>query len=475
MSSSDFFVFPSRYEACTLAVIEALSSGLPVITTYQSGVSELVEPADGRKAGMVLADPENVRELEEAMQLLTSKPDVRAAMGAAARFAAERLGWETVASNYIQLFEAGKKPKEKELRVMGFATQGSSGDDENRLRALLSQLPSEIIPFDRRNKFKNSWNIFRIMSREKPGMMVMEGTGIAGGMALLAGNLVAGVPYVVSSGDAVGPFVSSQYPLLGPIFSWYEKLLYKRASGFIGWTPYLAGRALTYGAKFGMTAAGWAPFPYGDDELRQSRHLIRERYGIPTHHIVIGIVGSLHWNKRVGYCYGYELVKSILRIKRTDITVMIVGEGSGKEHLEKLAEGKPNIVFTGRVPREEVPAYLAAMDLASLPQSVDRVGSFRYTTKVSEYASVGLPIVTGKIPMSYDLNTGWMFRLNGWTPWDELYISSLSSLLEGITWEDIQLKRDNVPRDSPEFDKDNQVRSVKEFIWDIWYEVSIRK
>ena len=42
--------------------------------------------------------------------------------------------------------------------------------------------------------------------------------------------------------------------------------------------------------------------------------------------------------------------------------------------------------------------FLAAFDLASLPQSVDRVGSFRYSTKLSEYLAAGLPIVTSQIP-----------------------------------------------------------------------------
>ena len=50
-----------------------------------------------------------------------------------------------------------------------------------------------------------------------------------------------------------------------------------------------------------------------------------------------------------------------------------------------------------------MPNHLAAFDLASLPQSVDGVGSFRYTTKLSEYLAAGLPIVTGQIPAAYDL------------------------------------------------------------------------
>jgi glycosyltransferase involved in cell wall biosynthesis len=103
MNNADFFVFPSRYEACTLAVIEALASGLPVITTYQSGVSELVDTAPS--AGIVLEDAEDVRGLREAMRLLTEDAALRERMGGQARSIAERQRWESVAGKYIELFE----------------------------------------------------------------------------------------------------------------------------------------------------------------------------------------------------------------------------------------------------------------------------------------------------------------------------------------------------------------------------------
>ena len=61
------------------------------------------------------------------------------------------------------------------------------------------------------------------------------------------------------------------------------------------------------------------------------------------------------------------------------------------------------------------------MDVASLPQSVDGVGSFRYTTKLSEYLAARLPVVTGEIPLAFDLDDGWMWRLPGDAPWEERY------------------------------------------------------
>src|SRR5204863_4201797 len=96
-------------------------------------------------------------------------------------------------------------------------------------------------------------------------------------------------------------------------------------------------------------------------------------------------------------------------------TFLLVGDGSGRARLEARAAGLPagRVVFTGRVPQDELPAYYSAMDVGSLPQSVDRVGSFRYTTKLSEYLAFRLPVVTGHIPLAYDLDGGWLWRLPG--------------------------------------------------------------
>ena len=77
--------------------------------------------------------------------------------------------------------------------------------------------------------------------------------------------------------------------------------------------------------------------------------------------------------------------------------------------------------------------YLAAMDFASLPQSRDGVGMFRYTTKISEYAAAGLPIVTGRLPLAYDLDDGTMIRLPGFAPWSPQYIAAMADLMNEVT------------------------------------------
>jgi len=141
-----------------------------------------------------------------------------------------------------------------DLHILGFATQGAGGNEEDRLRALLENFTAEVFPFDRRAKARTFFEILRLLLGGRFTLAVTEGTGVAGGLAVLIARIVRGVPYVVSSGDAVAPYLTARLPWLRPLFGLYERLLYRSAAGFIGWTPYLTGRALDLGVPRAMTA-----------------------------------------------------------------------------------------------------------------------------------------------------------------------------------------------------------------------------
>ncbi|OYD95950.1 glycosyl transferase [Nostoc sp. 'Peltigera membranacea cyanobiont' 213] len=101
MQAVDLFVFPSRYEACSLVLLEALSSGLPVITATATGGGELVTP----ECGIVLSDSDDSDALALALLTLVSSPALIQQMGKAARSVAEKHSWTTMAQTYVDLFE----------------------------------------------------------------------------------------------------------------------------------------------------------------------------------------------------------------------------------------------------------------------------------------------------------------------------------------------------------------------------------
>jgi glycosyltransferase involved in cell wall biosynthesis len=351
-------------------------------------------------------------------------------------------------------------------RILCFATQGHDHLDADRLRGLLEPLQPELYAFDRRSKLRSAAGLVKAVRARRPALVVMEGTGIAGGLALIAIDAVLGVPFVFSSGDAVGPYLELRSRAAGLLGGLYERLLCRRCAGYVGWTPYLVGRALTFGAPRGMTAAGWTR----GEAAAGARAEIRARLGIAPDALVVGLVGSLQWNERVGYGYGAELVRALHRVERRDLVVCVLGDGPGLPRLASLAgeELGARVLLPGRVPPAEVPDYLAAFDLASLPQSVDAVGSFRYSTKLSEYLAAGLPLITGEIPAAYDLDEGYVCRLPGPAPWSPAYIEALAQLLEGLTAEELARRRLAVrQRRSDPFDRAAQQRRMSEFVQDI--------
>ena len=350
-------------------------------------------------------------------------------------------------------------------RVACFATQGTGSGDEARIRELLDPLSPAVLPFERGAKGRSLVRTVKRLLRDRPDVVVMEGTGIAGGLAVMAARL-AGVRYVVSSGDAVAPYLSSFRPWLRPFATAYETLLCRAADGYVGWSPYLAGRALTLGAPRAMTAANWAPH---SSTAPVDRAEARRRFGVPEGATVFGLVGSLEWHSRAGYCYGAELVRAAARVERDDLVVLVVGDGSGRPVLTELAGTRlgRGVLLPGAVPREDVPLALAAMDVASLPQSVDGIGAFRYTTKISEYLAAGLPVVTGEIPLAYDLDDGWLWRLPGDAPWDETYVEALAALMRSVDADEVAARRSRVPADSALFSLERQRRQVCDFVRDV--------
>lgn len=360
---------------------------------------------------------------------------------------------------------AGDDSGDSRLEVAYFATQGTGSGDESRIAALLEPLSAHPLRFDRSRKLRSSSAVVRAVRRRRLDVVVIEGTGLAGGIACVITRLLSGTPYVVSSGDAVGPYLRMRHAGLALVGPAYERVLYRMSSGFIGWSPYLTGRAMALGAPRAMTAANWAEL----EVAPRDRAEVRRRLGIDENALVFGLVGSLNWSSRRAYCYGLELVRAARRLQREDVVVLVVGDGSGLSRLRAEAgdDLDRRIVLPGRVPREQVGSYLAALDVASLPQSLDLVGALRYTTKISEYVAAGLPVVTGQLPLAYDLDDGWLWRLGGEAPWSDRYVADLAALMSRIDREEVDRRRSAVPEAPPQFSKARQQRQVCSFVEEI--------
>ncbi len=97
-AAADAFVLATLYDPQPNALLEAMASGLPVVTTYKCGAAELL--AEGR-SGFV-RDALDEAGLAEAMERLD--PGTARAMGEAARAAVAPYTPEAMATEYVALY-----------------------------------------------------------------------------------------------------------------------------------------------------------------------------------------------------------------------------------------------------------------------------------------------------------------------------------------------------------------------------------
>ncbi|MFC1548658.1 glycosyltransferase family 4 protein [Candidatus Omnitrophota bacterium] len=101
MRAADIFVFPSRYEAFGLVLLEALASGLPIVTASSTGGAEIITD----KCGIIVHDPDDVEALANALKTLVNDPSRREKMSISARGLAEQYSWHRTTQEYMHLFE----------------------------------------------------------------------------------------------------------------------------------------------------------------------------------------------------------------------------------------------------------------------------------------------------------------------------------------------------------------------------------
>jgi len=101
-AASDVFVFPAIYEPFGNVHLEALASGLPVITTRLSGAAEIIE--DGIH-GFTISAPEDCPAIAEKISYLMDNRETREAMGIDARRRAEEFTYAKYSERIQKLYK----------------------------------------------------------------------------------------------------------------------------------------------------------------------------------------------------------------------------------------------------------------------------------------------------------------------------------------------------------------------------------
>ena len=101
----DIFVFPSLFEGLPIVLLEAMATGMPVVTTETCGMMDIVE----NNYNGVLVKPADTDAFVAATERLIHSAELRARLGRAARESIKRHTWGHVAEQLEGVFERATK------------------------------------------------------------------------------------------------------------------------------------------------------------------------------------------------------------------------------------------------------------------------------------------------------------------------------------------------------------------------------
>ena len=95
---NDIFVMSSVHEGMSNAMLEAMASGLPIVTTKCEGVEELIDDNG------IVVDGYNPQLIAQSVMRLIENPQEREQMAVATRDRAMTFSWQNVANQYIDCY-----------------------------------------------------------------------------------------------------------------------------------------------------------------------------------------------------------------------------------------------------------------------------------------------------------------------------------------------------------------------------------
>lgn len=181
-----------------------------------------------------------------------------------------------------------------------------------------------------------------------------------------------------------------------------ERLVFSEASGLItissAFKKTIISKTDTPGTSIWCIPNAIDPEKF--DSYQSDGQQIRDRYRLSDRTVIGYIGGFVHWH-RIDY-----LIEAVAELipHYPNICCLLVGGGASQASLQEYITQK-NIqlyfVFTGRIPHENIPEYIAAMDITVIPHSND----YGSPMKLFEYMAMGKPVVAPRLAPIEDIVT----------------------------------------------------------------------
>jgi glycosyltransferase involved in cell wall biosynthesis len=157
----------------------------------------------------------------------------------------------------------------------------------------------------------------------------------------------------------------------------------------------------------------------------------RRRWGVADDRLVIGVLGSAHWNARRRWCYGRDVVEVVAAARRGDVVGVVLVRGDGLPHLRVLARALgvgDRVVFADPA---EGWAQLPGIDVALSTQTNDVVGRVRTTGKLVQYMATGRFVLASRVGAAAALlPESMLVDYDG--AWDDAYFPRLAARVDAL-------------------------------------------
>lgn len=176
---------------------------------------------------------------------------------------------------------------------------------------------------------------------------------------------------------------------------WFENRIFNSASALITISSYFESHLIERGfpkTKIWVIPNAIDPIIFNPENI--SGHATRAKYGLNSN-IVIGFVG------RFEYWHGIDLLISCIpeiRVTNKKVSFLLVGGNNEKDRapIMNYASEKgilDSLIFSGWVSHGAIPSYIAAMDIAVIPNS----NSYGSPMKLFEYMAMGKAVVAPRL------------------------------------------------------------------------------
>jgi glycosyltransferase involved in cell wall biosynthesis len=250
---------------------------------------------------------------------------------------------------------------------------------------------------DDERKVRSAKEFLSAIRRFPPDIVYVEGIGYAGILPVVLEKALSRTRFLVSTGDAAYAFARSCMNIVKAQFvGAMEFVALRTADAVIVWGPY--HKELL--EERGFRNVFWIPGGVDTSLFRPlDVRALRNRLSIGPR-ITIGVVGSINFNRKHSFCYGWEVIEALRLLRGQPVVGLIIGVGDGIPFLKLKAREygvEDQVIFTGWVDHHLLPQYINLIDVCISTQSNDLVGRVRITAKVPEYLACGRYIIASDV------------------------------------------------------------------------------